>query len=69
MVLSKAAQLKATNSQKGTTGTAIFALASVILEKKVAAKKYGGANYNKTYIQEKVIRSFYGRVVGVKNAQ
>ena len=69
MVLSKAAQLKATNSQKGTPGTAVFALASVILDKKVAVKKYGSANYNKTHIEGKVLRAFDGRVIGAKNAQ
>ena len=69
MVLSKAAQLKATNSQKGTPGTTVFALASVILDKKVAVKKYGSANYNKTHIEGKVLRAFDARVVGAKNAQ
>ena len=69
MVMYTAAQLKATNSQKGTPSTTVFALASVILDKKVAVKKYGSANYNKTHIKGKFIRAFDGRDEKAKNVQ
>ena len=69
MVMSKSAQLRANNKQKGTPGTTVFAIASIILDKKVAVKKYGNANYNRTYIKGEVIDAFDGRAEEAKNAQ
>ena len=67
--MSKSAQLRANNKQKGTPGTTVFAIASIILDKKAAVKKYGNANYNKTYIKGEVINAFDGRAEEAKNVQ
>ena len=69
MVLRKAAQLKATNSQKWTPGTTVFALAGFIVDKKVTGKKCGSANSKKTHIKGKDIWEFDGRAEVDKNAQ
>ena len=66
---SKSAQERAVNAAKGTVGTTVYGLASAVLGKQVAVKKYGNANYNKTWIVGKVIRAYDGRKVGGKQAQ
>ena len=40
---------------KGAPGTTVFALTNVVLDKKVAVKKYGNTNYNNTYLNGVVI--------------
>lgn len=47
----------------------MYGLASAVLGKQVAVKKYGNANYNKTWIVGKVIRAYDGRKEGGKQAQ
>ena len=64
---SQAAIKREINERKGTPGTEIFALASTVLGNKVAVKKYGSSNFNKTYIKGVVIQAFDGRKPGAKN--
>jgi len=66
---SKAARERAENAAKGTAGTTVYGLASVVLGKQVAVKKYGNLNYNKTFIKGSVIRAYDGRKQGAKQAQ
>ncbi|KAL9183975.1 hypothetical protein ACHAXT_002061 [Thalassiosira profunda] len=65
---SKASQKRAADAQKGTAGTIVFALASTVLSKAVASKKFGSHNYNKTYLRGTVLRAFDGRKEGGKQA-
>ena len=63
-----AKQKKEDNKLKGTPGTVVYALASVVLGKPVAVKKYGSKNYNRTYLTGTVVRAFDARKVGGSNA-
>ena len=67
-VASQAARKRAADAQKGTAGTIVFALASTVLSKAVASKKFGSHNYNKTYLRGTVLRAFDGRKEGGKQA-